>query len=92
MGVFRNNGKMIVEFNSTNKLKINTEIPSQKQIDNKTEFDDSTIREWQKYLIQNSHVRVQRISKLIPEVNNQIRIRKKLNSEQKIERIKSHLM
>ncbi len=92
MGVFRNNGKMIVEFNSTNKLKINTEIPSQKQIENKTEFDDSTIREWQKYLIQNSHVRDQRISESIPEVNNQIRIRKKLNSEQKIERIKSHRM
>jgi hypothetical protein len=83
---------MIDYFSSTNKLKIKTEIPSQKQIDNKTEFDDSTIREWQKYLIQNSHVRVQRISKLIPEINNQIRIRKKLNSEQKIERIKSHPM
>ena len=92
MVVIRNNGKMIVEFNSTNKPKINTELPSQKQIDNKTEFADSTIRAWQKYLIQNSHVRVQRISESIPKVNNQIRIRKKLNSEQIFERIKSHRM
>jgi len=79
MVVIRNNGKMVVYFNSTNKSKDNNQILSPEQFDDETEFNDSKFRSWQKHLIEDSEVRAQRDEVSNFESVEQKRIRKMMN-------------
>jgi len=82
MVVIRNNGKLTVYSNRTNTPNNNTENHFMEPIVKKTEYDENTFRELEKTQIQIPPERVQRISESILEVENQKRIREKLNSEQ----------
>lgn len=87
MVVIRKNGNMDVYFNSSNNPNNSNEILSENRTDNKTKINDNTSRECQKNLIEDSPVRDKKMSESILVIDEQKRIRKKLNSEQKNNRI-----
>ena len=81
MVVIRKNGQMVVYFNSTNKPKNNNQVLSPEQFGDKTEFDDSKFRSWQKNLVEDLQVRVRKNGESNFESVEQKRIRKMMNSE-----------
>ena len=83
MVVIRKNGKMVVYFNSTNKQKNNSHILSPEQSDDETELDDFKFREWQKNLVKYLQVRTQKNGELVFNSEEQKRIRRLINSDQK---------
>lgn len=82
MVVIRKNGNPTVYSNRTNTPNNYTENPSREHIVNKSEYNENTFRELEKTQIQIPPERVQRIIESILEVENQKRVREKLNSEQ----------